>query len=297
MKRIFLSIVILWLSAGVCVAGPQPKKEVKKGNVLYNKGEFQEALKQYEDALSRNPDSDIVNFNLGSALYKTNDYKGAITHFEKSLVSSNASLEQNASYNLGNAEYKYGLSREDSDLSGAIDLLTQSLHHYERAIELDSKDEDAKYNYDFVKKELKRLKEKQQQAQSQKKEESEEGAQQKQQSQPQQSQTQQEQSQEQQSQGQQEQQSQAQQEQQPSQMQSQQGYENEEGETQQAESSTSPEKNKETSTVSGQEEIAGQMSEKEAEMLLESYRQEEEPRGLLKPKMSQNKLPEVQKDW
>jgi Ca-activated chloride channel family protein len=294
MKSIFLSIVILGVSAAVCVAAPQPKKEVKKGNLLYNKGEFQEALKQYEDALSRNPDSDIVNFNLGSALYKTKDYKGAITHFEKALVSSNTSLEQNASYNLGNAKYKYGLSQEDNNLPGAIDLLTHALRHYERAMELDSKDKDAKYNYEFVKKELKRLKEKQQQAQSQKKEESEKGAQQKQQSQPQQAQEQQ--SQEQQAQAQQE---QAQQEQQSSQMQSQQGNENsEEEKTQQAESSASPEKNKETSPASGHaQEAAGEMSEKEAEMLLESYRQEEEPRGLLKPKMSQNKLPEVQKDW
>ena len=46
-----------------------------------------------------------------------------------------------------------------------------------------------------------------------------------------------------------------------------------------------------------EQETPGQMSEKEALMLLDSYRHEDEPQGLLKPKMPQRNVPEVVKDW
>ena len=287
MKRAFLLILFLCLSISPCFAGSKAKKEVKKGNLLYNKGEFQDALKKYEEALLDDPDSDVINFNLGDALYKTEDYKKAITHFEKSLVSDSESLEQNASYNVGNAKYKYGLAQENTDISSAVDLLRQSLRHYERAIELDPKDEDAKYNYEFVKEELKRLEQLQQQQQSQEKQEKSESEKE----QSEQGQGQQAQQEQQQQSGQEEKES----EEKEGQPQEQQRQEEQE---QQAESKGSPDENEESSQQAGQaRETAGEMSEKEAQMLLDSYRHEEEPKGLLKGKMSTRNLSEVLKDW
>ncbi|MFC1709963.1 tetratricopeptide repeat protein, partial [Candidatus Omnitrophota bacterium] len=195
MKKVLLILAILCYSTATCFAGSQPKKEVKKGNLLYNRGEFQEALKQYEEALLLVPDSDVVNFNLGNALYKTDDYKNAIDYFEKSLVSNDESLEQKASYNVGNAKFKYGLTQEETDIGSAINLLTQSLRHYERALQLEPEDEDAKFNHEFVQEEIKRLKLKQpqqpQQCQGEPEGEEEQDQQQAQQQQGQQEQSQQ----------------------------------------------------------------------------------------------------------
>lgn len=287
MRKVFLLIVILCFFIVPCYAGSRAKKEVKKGNLLYNKGEFQDALKKYEEALLDNPDSDVVNFNLGSALYKTNDYKKAITHFEKSLVSDDESLEQNASYNVGNTKYKYGIAQEGTDLNSAVDLLRQSLRHYERAMELDPEDEDAKYNYEFVKEELKRLEEMQQKQQSQEKQEESESE--KEQSEQEKGQG-----------GQQEQQQQSSQEERESEEKEDQSQEQQrqQEQEQQAGNKGSSDENEEASQQPEQtRESTGEMLEKEAQMLLDSYRHEEEPKGLLKGKIPIHNLPEVSKDW
>ena len=174
MKNIFCAAIILCLLTSPCLAASlRAKKEVKRGNLLYNKARFEDALKQYEEALADSPDSDIVNFNLGAALYKIQDYGRAIGHFERSLVSQDESLEQMASYNLGNAKYKYGIANEDKALPMAVALLKEALHYYEHAFGLDPDDKDARYNYEFVKKELERLEEKLEQEQSEEQEEQE----------------------------------------------------------------------------------------------------------------------------
>ena len=286
------------------------KNKVKEGNLLYNKGEFEKALKQYEEAFLEAPDSDIVNFNLGSALYKTEDYKGAISHFEKALITERKRLLENASYNMANAEYKYGISKEDSGLEEAIRYLERSLGHYEQALSIDPEDEDAEYNYEFVKKELERLKKKLEEEKKKKKrkddkkenpdkgdeektkekdrKEEERGGREKEKpksKKPEESQRQ---------------------------------RENMDKETpqktpkepEQPAKSTRKEIRKdaeeepakpfpERKPATGTKDIEGQekMSEEEARMLLRGYSQEDEPKGLYKEKMPRSDVPEAIKDW
>ena len=162
MKKLFLFLLLFTAFCDFSFAAGirEAKKEVKTGNSLYNEGEYGEALKRYEEAFLAAPDSDIVNYNLGAALYKTKNYKVAMDHFEKTLVTDDKSLEQNSCYNLGNAEYKNGIQKEKQDINEAIRLLERSVSHYERAIAIDPEDKDAKYNHEFVKKELERLRKK-----------------------------------------------------------------------------------------------------------------------------------------
>ena len=52
------------------------------------------------------------------------------------------------------------------------------------------------------------------------------------------------------------------------------------------------------SAAQGQtQEMTGEMSQEEALMLLEGYRQEEEPQGLYQEKIPAGQLPEAEKDW
>jgi len=164
MKKILLCFLVFGMLQGEAFAASK-YSDVSKGNILYKEGEFEEALKRYKNALSDAPDSDIINFNIGAALYKNGDYAKATDHFSKALLSKNVSIEQKANYNIGNAKYKEGISKENTDLPKAIELLEQSLGYYEQTIKLDRNDEDAAYNYEFVKKELERLKQKQQEEQ------------------------------------------------------------------------------------------------------------------------------------
>lgn len=270
------------LNAQPCWAGAQARDEIKQGNSLYNQGKFSQALKNYERALLNAPESDIVNFNLGAALYKTGDYKAAISHFEKSLLSEEESLEQRASYNTANAKYKYGIGKEKTDLPGAVNSLKGALHHYERALELDPKDEDAGYNYEFVKKELERLQKKLKKQQQEQKEQRKQKKQQQEQAQKQGQQKEQ-----QKKKGQQQEQSQNAEEAEAKQQQGQRPQAAQ-GKQQQ------PPSDEQTTQVNQPSE---EMSEQEASMLLNSYAQEEEPRGLYREKMPQITLPEVEKDW
>jgi Ca-activated chloride channel homolog len=290
MKRIFLTIFIGLFFAPTLLAAV--KSEVKQGNLLYNEGEFYQALEKYETVLDQLPESEVVNFNAGAAAYKLEDYLGAVDYFEKSLLTEDEDFLQKTSYNLGNAEYKLGISKEDEVLDQAIALLEQSLRHYKGSLKIDSEDADAKYNYEFVKKELERLKEQQEQSSGQNDKEKEDGddsqdSQSSEQDQPQKN------SKGNQSDG----QDSQNQDQNEEKGDSDQGDNQEQSEESddQSDSQKEPKDQK-----SGQKETPGdaeQMSTQQAQMLLESYQNSEEPDTLYNEKLPSGKPKKVDKNW
>lgn len=168
---IFMMTIIFLLchlSASESLAQMNVKRQIKKGNLFYDKKQYEQALKEYNQALSADSESLIVNYNMGTALYKLEDYEIAKDHFRHGITSQDKQLAQKSFYNLANTQYYLGISKEDSSLPDAIRLLEESLRYYENAIMIDNKDEDAKYNYEFVKKEIDRLKEKLQNQQQKK---------------------------------------------------------------------------------------------------------------------------------
>jgi len=183
---IIFIILCIFASANLpCFAATDAKKNVKEANRLYKQGKLDEALQKYNDASVSLPDSDIVNFNMGTALYKKEDYQKAIDAFTKSLTSDDKKIEADALYNLGNCKYKLGKLKENTDLSATVGLLRESLDYYKKAVELDQKNTDACFNHEFVEKELKvlldRLKQQQsnqdkQKEQEQQQEEQKQGA-------------------------------------------------------------------------------------------------------------------------
>jgi len=168
---IFISLCIFAVANLPCFAASQravvwppiaktttdAKKNVKEANRLYQKGKLDEALQKYNDASVSLPDSDIVNFNMGAALYKKEDYQKAIDSFTKALTSEDKKIEADALYNLGNCKYKLGKLKENTDLSTTVALLRGSLDYYKRAVEIDQKNNDARFNHEFVERELKVL--------------------------------------------------------------------------------------------------------------------------------------------
>ncbi|MFH0791344.1 MAG: tetratricopeptide repeat protein [Candidatus Omnitrophota bacterium] len=163
------------------------QQDIKSANKLYQKGKLDEALQKYNEAGAAQPDSDIVNFNIGAALYKKEDYQKAQEAFTKALISGDRKVEADALYNLGNCKYKSGKLKENTDLSATVGLLRESLDYYKRAVEVDQKNTDARFNHEFVERELKVLldklkqqesnpdKQKKQQEQEQQKEQQKQG--------------------------------------------------------------------------------------------------------------------------
>jgi tetratricopeptide (TPR) repeat protein len=58
----------------------------EKGNELYRKSQFQDAIQAYESVLETNKQSAELYFNLGNSYYKLNKVAPAIYNFEKALL-------------------------------------------------------------------------------------------------------------------------------------------------------------------------------------------------------------------
>ena len=130
---------------------------VRQGNGLYHRGKIDEALKNYNQALTLLPDEPLINFNIGNAYYRKKQYDEAIKSYEKSLLSSEKGIEAKANYNIGNCKFRQGKAKESSDTAGAISEYRAALDYYKRSIELDPDDKDAKFNYEFTEKLIKML--------------------------------------------------------------------------------------------------------------------------------------------
>lgn len=108
-------------------------------------------------------DKSPVTYNDGVRAYQTNDMATAARTFEQATASPDRVLQQRALYNLGNTTYRLG----EADPTKAEQLWQRAIKSYESALALDPKDEDAKFNHEFVKKKLEELKKQQQQQQQQ----------------------------------------------------------------------------------------------------------------------------------
>lgn len=139
----------------------------RKGNALYEKGEFDEALKVYKDALLKSPESPHLHYNIGNALYQKRKFKDAAEEYQKALRSDQPLIQEQTFYNLGNSAYRQ-------------DKLTDAIEFYKKALQLKPDDMDAKYNLEFVRKKLKEMAQKHQpKSQQEKSEEKQDKKQQK----------------------------------------------------------------------------------------------------------------------
>jgi Ca-activated chloride channel family protein len=132
-------------------------KEVKEGNRLYKQEKYDDALAKYSSARTELPDSDIVNFNIGTAMYKKGDFQNAVDAFTRALVTEDKELEAGANFNIANSKYRLGNLKINTDLSGAVSFYREALDYYKRTIELKQDDTEAKYNHELVERKLKVL--------------------------------------------------------------------------------------------------------------------------------------------
>ena len=143
MKQLFVLVI------AVLLFGPgDGKKKGRQGNALYGQEQYEEAMAAYQEGVGAVQEdgpgavhSGLLN-NLGAALYRTGDMEQAGIAFSSAATMALAPEDLvRASYNAGNAAFK-------------AEQLEQALEHYRRALLNDPSNADAKFNYEFVKRQL-----------------------------------------------------------------------------------------------------------------------------------------------
>ncbi|MCB4792000.1 MAG: tetratricopeptide repeat protein [Elusimicrobia bacterium] len=135
MKKIFIFLNLFFLSYNLYAGAPS---KIRSGNAYFKKGDFQKSLDNYREAQINQPDNPAIHFNIGDSLYKMNQYDQANNEFNKAAVFNDKKLQSRVYYNLGNSSF-----RENK--------YDQALDYYKKAIELNPDDAEAKYNFEYVK--------------------------------------------------------------------------------------------------------------------------------------------------
>ena len=133
----------------------------------YADNNFEKAGEYYEKALEKNPDSAVLNFNIGNISYKNKQYDDAIASFNHALQSDDLALQKKAYYNLGNAHFRKGETLQQSNLQKTKEHWQDALKAYSSSLQLNPDHEEARFNHDFVEKKLKELLEQENQQQNQ----------------------------------------------------------------------------------------------------------------------------------
>lgn len=136
------------LFAGACTGDSGPIfKMNEEGAKFFKEGNFPAALDRFRQAQVRRPDLPPLTFNVGGALYKTQEFDRALRETQRVLDSDDAGLRARANFNMGNAYFK------KEQYQDAFDA-------YKRALKDNPLDLDAKINLELT---LRRLEERQQQ--------------------------------------------------------------------------------------------------------------------------------------
>ena len=131
----------------------------------YKEGNYQQALKEYQQMLKRKADDPRLHFNAGAAAYQNRQFDEAAKQFEAALNSPDLRLQDLAYYNRGNTLFRLG--EQNSDPAKKTESWEKSLKDFESSLKLNPQDSDAKYNHEFVKRKLEELKQQQQQQKNQ----------------------------------------------------------------------------------------------------------------------------------
>jgi len=149
--RITLTALLI-LMVSVSIYGQEERGYIRKGNRLYEKGEFAGGEGMYRRAQGDAGPSTDALFNLGDALYKQGRFGEAATEFSKAVAGDEAdSLKQaEGLYNLGNS-----LLKEQK--------FEESIGAYINSLKLNPGNMQAKYNLAWAQDQLKKQQQQDQQ--------------------------------------------------------------------------------------------------------------------------------------
>lgn len=163
LKKRFLPTLFL---VSACTLHPIPQNSLATpGEESYGNRDYSAAAEFYAEALQKDPENALLQYNSGTAAYKNSLYDEAITSFNKALQSDDLGLQEKAYYNLGNAHFKKGRELRRSNVKKTISHWQDALKAYSSALELQPDNQQAGDNHAVVQEKLQKLRRQQQQQQ------------------------------------------------------------------------------------------------------------------------------------
>ncbi len=148
--------------------------EASVGEDAYEKGDFLTASQFYDERLKESPDDAMLHFNYGTAAYKNNLFEDAGQAFSQALKSDDLALQEEAYYNRGNALFQRGNETLQTDPQHTMDMWQQAIDSFDGALQLNSVNDDARYNVELVNRKLEELKKQEEEQEKQEKQEQQE---------------------------------------------------------------------------------------------------------------------------
>jgi len=136
------------VAALLVVMVPLAARAKNSGLEDYEREDYKGAVSEFDRQLQQQRDSAALNFDLGAAAYKSGDFPTALEAFSKATTSPDPSLHSAAEYNLGNTLFEQGVALPEKDKK--IRELKDALAHYDQALKIAPQNKDAQYNRDVV---------------------------------------------------------------------------------------------------------------------------------------------------
>ena len=123
----------------------------------YKSGNYTNALAEFSRLAEIQTNDLRLVFDAAAAAYRSTNYDEALRNFQLVTLSPDLKMQQQAFYNLGNTLYRMGELKftPDADGLGAMtEAWTNALQSYAYAVQLNTNDADAAFNFGFVKSQL-----------------------------------------------------------------------------------------------------------------------------------------------
>lgn len=145
MKRAAILQTLLFLiTASIplsSMAQKEVRKNIRKGNKVYQEQKYSEAADYFGKAVEENPQSKEATFNLGNTYYRQKEWDKATEQYQQFVTLEQENPEEAAAgwHNIGNAR----LQKKD---------LQQAMEAYKMSLRINPNDDETRYNLAVVQK-------------------------------------------------------------------------------------------------------------------------------------------------
>lgn len=127
------------------------RASVAQGNKFYARGNYNEAINEYDRALLEKPQALEPKFNKANSYYRLDDLGMAMDLYkEVAAESKDMELVTRARYNLGNCHFQQGLKQRDSNLEKAVEGLKNSIGHWRQVLDIEPENQKAAKNIEVA---------------------------------------------------------------------------------------------------------------------------------------------------